>query len=177
VDGVQLWARLAHIRTGVVSDAAPDGGPVPLEIFLTLNEVDGVPPGAYWLNQATGALHPVGDADPVAGIGRASIPGPVFTGINAVVHLVGDRDWAFDTFGDRGYRVLNQEGGLLAHRVCVAAAALGMSGRITNAYDAAGIRAVLGLTGSRHTPVFQILLASTGPGQRLVVPVEPEGVD
>ncbi|KOG92002.1 hypothetical protein ADK38_00090 [Streptomyces varsoviensis] len=97
--------------------------------------------------------------------------------MNAVVHLVGDRDWAFDTFGDRGYRVLNQEGGLLAHRVCVAAAAQGLSGRIVNAYHADGVRAALGLTERRHTPVFQILLARTGPGGRVIVPVEPEAVD
>lgn len=61
--------------------------------------------------------------------------------------------------------------------MCVAAAALGMAGRITNAYNAGGIRAALGIAEQRRTPVFQILLARTVPAQRLVVPVEPEGID
>ncbi|MGW3041122.1 SagB family peptide dehydrogenase [Kitasatospora sp. NPDC001159] len=191
VDGVELWARLARIRTGVVSDAVPAGAPAPLEIYLTVGDLTGIPAGAYRLAPETGALHPVarvetrGDAtaaadaglDAVTAIERVTIPGPVFTHMNAIVHLVGDRDWAFDTFGDRGYRVINQEAGLLAHRVCVAAAAQGLSGRIVNAYHAEGVRAALGLTEQRHTPVFQILLARTGPGGRLIVPVEPEAVE
>ncbi|MEU8588829.1 nitroreductase family protein [Streptomyces sp. NPDC048664] len=181
VDGIELWARLARARTGATSDAVPAGAPVPLEIFLTVGDLTGVPPGCYRLDQVTGALHPVDRADTgvdaVTAIERVTIPGPVFKDMNAVVHLVGDRDWAFDTFGDRGYRVINQEAGLLAHRVCVAAAAQGMSGRVINAYHAEGVRAALGLTEQRHTPVFQILLAGTGPGGRVIVPVEPEAVD
>ncbi|MCU7826899.1 SagB family peptide dehydrogenase [Kitasatospora sp. DSM 101779] len=189
VDGVELWARLARIRTGVVSDVVPAGAPAPLEIFLTVGDLTGIPAGAYRLAPETGALHPVARAtsdapdaadtgpNAVTAIERVTIPGPVFTHMNAVVHLVGDRDWAFDTFGDRGYRVINQEAGLLAHRVCVAAAAQGMSGRIVNAYHAEGVRAALGLTERRHTPVFQILLARTGPGGRMIVPVEPEAVE
>lgn len=183
VDGMELWTRLARIRTDVTSDAVPSGAPVPLEIYLTVGDLTGIPSGCYRLDQDTGALHPTRPADTGTGtdaitaIERVTIPGPVFQHMNAVVHLVGDRDWAFDTFGDRGYRVINQEAGLLAHRVCVAAAAQGMSGRIVNAYHAEGLRAALGLTERRHTPVFQILLARTGPSGRVIVPVEPEAVD
>jgi nitroreductase len=186
VDGLELWARLARVRDGVVSDAVPAGAPVPLELFLTVGDLNGIPAGCYRLDQDTGALHPVVRADPDAGssapdalaaIERVTIPGPVFRNMNAVVHLVVDRDWAFDTFGDRGYRVINQEAGLLAHRVCIAAAAQGLSGRIVNAYHAEGVRTALGLTEQRHTPVFQILLARTGPGGRMIVPVEPEAVE
>jgi SagB-type dehydrogenase family enzyme len=181
VDGTELWARLARIRTGVTSDAVPAGAPVPLEIFLTVGDLTGIPAGAYRLDQDTGALHPVARADTgvdaITAIERVTIPGPVFQDMNAIVHLVGDRDWAFDTFGDRGYRVINQEAGLLAHRVCLAAAAQGLSGRVINAYHAEGVRAALGLTEQRHTPVFQILLARTRPGGRVIVPVEPEAVD
>ncbi|WP_316774211.1 nitroreductase family protein [Streptomyces sasae] len=181
VDGIELWARLARVRTGVTSDAVPAGGPVPLEVYLTVGDLTGIPPGCYRLDQDTGALHPSGPAgsgtDAITAIERVTIPGPVFRHMNAVVHLVGDRDWAFDTFGDRGYRVINQEAGLLAHRVCVAAAAQGLSGRIVNAYHAEGVRAALGLTERRHTPVFQILLARTAPGGRVIVPVEPEAVE
>ncbi len=181
VDGLELWARLARTRTGVSSDAVPAGAPVPLEIYLTVGDLDGIPAGCYRLDQATGALHPVGPAGPgtdaLTAIERVTIPGPVFKDMNAVVHLVVDRDWVFDTFGDRGYRVLNQEAGLLAHRVCVAAAAQGLAGRIVNAYHAEGVRAALGLTEQRHAPVFQILLARTGPGGRVIVPVEPEAAE
>ncbi|MFJ9541275.1 SagB family peptide dehydrogenase [Streptomyces sp. NPDC101225] len=181
VDGVELWTRLARARTDVTSDAVPSGAPVPLEIYLTVGDLTGIPAGCYRLDQDTGALHPTGPADPgtdaITAIERVTIPGPVFQHMNAVVHLVGDRDWAFDTFGDRGYRVISQEAGLLAHRVCVAAAAQGMSGRIVNAYHAEGVRQALGLTERRHTPVFQILLARTGPGGRVIVPVEPEAVN
>ncbi|RKT19883.1 SagB-type dehydrogenase family enzyme [Streptomyces sp. 1114.5] len=181
VDGLELWARLARLRTGVSSDAVPAGAPVPVEVFLTVGDLTGVPAGCYRLDRHTGALHPVGPADPgpdaVTAIERVTIPGPVFKDMNAVIHLVVDRDWAFDTFGDRGYRVLNQEAGLLAHRVCVAAAAQGLSGRIVNAYHAEGVRTALGLTEPRHSPLFQILLARTGPGGRVIVPVEPEAAE
>ena len=181
VDGIELWARLARVRTGVRSDAVPAGVPVPLEIFLTVGDLVGIPAGCYRLDQQTGALHPVvrpdNGFDAITSIERVTIPGPAFKDMNAVVHLVGDRDWAFGTFGDRGYRVMNQEAGLLAHRVCIAAAALGMSGRVINAYHAEGVRSALGLTEQRHTPVFQILLARCGPGGRVIVPVEPEAVN
>jgi SagB-type dehydrogenase family enzyme len=173
VDGVALWVRLAAISAEGVSDTVPANSP--LEIFLTVADADGITPGTYRLDQATSALYPVGDGSGVAGIEGVTVPGPVFDHITAVVHLVGDRDWALQAFGDRSYRILNQEAGMLAQRVCVAAAALGLSARITNAYDVEGIRATLGLAGSARTPMFQILLARTGPGPRLVVPVEPEG--
>ncbi|MEU2631145.1 nitroreductase family protein, partial [Kitasatospora sp. NPDC007106] len=104
VDGVELWARLARIRTGIVSDAVPAGTPAPLEVFLTVGDLTGIPPGAYRIAPETGALHPVvrtaphGAADAVAvgpdavtAIERVTVPGPVFTHVNAVVHLVGDR--------------------------------------------------------------------------------------
>ncbi|HEX4221290.1 MAG TPA: SagB family peptide dehydrogenase [Pseudonocardiaceae bacterium] len=177
VDGVELWARLAKIRNGVTSDAVPAGAPIPFEIFLTVADLTGIPAGSYRLDQKTAALHPIGGPEAITAIERVTIPGPIFQDMNAVVHLVGDRDWAFDTFGDRGYRVINQEAGLLAHRVCIAAAAQGLSGRVINAYHAEGVRAALGLTEQRHTPVFQILLARTRPGGRVIVPVEPEAVN
>jgi hypothetical protein len=178
VDGIELWARLARVRAGMSSDAVPAGTPVPLEIFLTVGDLTGIPAGCYRLDQATGALYPVDrEGSGITAIERVTIPGPVFTNMSAVVHLVGDRDWAFDTFGDRGYRIMNQEAGLLAHRVCIAAAAQNLSGRVINAYHAEGVRAALGLTEQRHTPVFQILLARCGPGGRVIVPVEPEAVN
>jgi SagB-type dehydrogenase family enzyme len=178
VDGIELWARLARVRAGMSSDAVPAGTPVPLEIFLTVGDLTGIPAGCYRLDQATGALYPVDrEGSGITAIERVTIPGPVFTNMSAAVHLVGDRDWAFDTFGDRGYRIMNQEAGLLAHRVCIAAAAQNLSGRVINAYHAEGVRAALGLTEQRHTPVFQILLARCGPGGRVIVPVEPEAVN
>ena len=181
VDGVDLWTRLAAIRAGTTSDAVPAGAQAPFELFLTVADLTGIPAGCYRLDRENGALHSVGPAatgaDAIAAIERVTNPVADFRHMNAVVHLVGDRDWAFDTFGDRGYRVMNQEAGLLAHRVCVAAAAQGVSARVLNAYHSEGVRTALGLTEQRHSPVFQILLARTRPGGHLIMPVEPLAVD
>ncbi|MFJ5118138.1 SagB family peptide dehydrogenase [Kitasatospora sp. NPDC088548] len=76
---------------------------------------------------------------------------------NAVVFLSVDRVQGDRWFGDRGYRILHHEGGIVAQRISVLAAAAGLSARITNGYHDGAVRALIG-AGPAQVPVFTLVL-------------------
>ncbi|WP_434451787.1 SagB family peptide dehydrogenase [Lentzea sp. E54] len=80
----------------------------------------------------------------------------------AVVLLTVDREAAERALGARGYRISHQEAGIVAQRISVAAAAAGLSARITNGYDCEVVRAALGHDPAR-VAVFALLLGRRAP--------------
>jgi SagB-type dehydrogenase family enzyme len=89
---------------------------------------------------------------------------------NFVAFLVADQEQAQRRLGDRSFRVLNQEAGIVAQRVCVLAAARSLAGRVHNGYPAAEIATELGLAAGWQ-PLFQIVVGTAGPSARYQMPI------
>ena len=88
---------------------------------------------------------------------RAGDPTPHLTAHRdaAVVFVpYGDDEPGFARHGDRWYRMRSIDAGLVAQRICLAAAALGLAGHIRCDYDGAGLAAALGVPG---TPLAMVL--------------------
>lgn len=149
-------------------DAVPDGCVPPVTAHLWAVNVDGLADGVYrW---AADGLHHVGPGGSSRlGTEAANID---YRAVAGVVFLSAPRADAQAAFGDRGFRVLHQEAGVVAQRVCVLSAAEGLAARIHNGYAARTLSRALRLPPG-HEPLFQIALGVPGPDERYLMPVLP----
>lgn len=157
---------LRHVLEPHASDAVPDGCPPPITCHLWAITVTGLTAGIYRL--ADGALEPVAGATPQAGATPA--PNVYYRTANAVAFLTGDRAAALEAFGDRSFRILNQEAGVVAQRICVMSAAEGLAARIHNGYSAAAVARMMRLPAG-HEPLFQIVIGTAAPCERYLMPI------
>ncbi|MFI1966508.1 SagB family peptide dehydrogenase [Streptomyces pathocidini] len=154
----ELAGLLRHALEPVPSDhAEPVCRPLVDCHALVLN-VAGIASGLYRLDAAPALLGLPGRdgrgvvsmlCDRTPSVNSAKANAIVFLSVN---RLAGDR-W----FGDRGYRILHHEAGIVAQRISVLAAAAGLSARITNGYDDGAVRALIGAD-EAHVPVFTLVL-------------------
>ncbi|MFJ2769932.1 hypothetical protein [Streptomyces sp. NPDC087300] len=148
------------------SDARAHGTPPPITAHLWASRVDGMAAGVHELTPH-GLVHR--GAVPLSRLGVAA-PNIDYRSVHAVLFLSGPREDAQRAFGDRGFRVLHHEAGVLAQRLCVLSAAEGLAARVHNGYDAAVLSRALSLPAG-HEPLFQIALGTPGPDERCLLPV------
>ncbi|MFI0980594.1 SagB family peptide dehydrogenase [Streptomyces sp. NPDC021093] len=167
-----LAALLRHALEPVESDHTGGAGAPLVDCHVLALRVTGVPAGLYRLNNDGGALtalpgrdwRPVVDmlCDRTPAVNSAKAPALVFLGVD---RFAGDR-W----FGDRGYRILHQEAGIVAQRISVLAAAAGVSARVTNGYHADLVRELTG-GGPGRVPVFTLVLGRRRPSAQYEPPL------
>ncbi|WP_432837575.1 nitroreductase family protein [Dactylosporangium sp. CA-092794] len=162
-----LQDRLTAADLGGVLGAAatagdlPDdlGGPPRTGLHVLVNEVDGVPAGAYAYDPAGRRLRQIRVAPMAATLQRAYF----LTNYNlaqagAVVAISAPLDAALEHYGPRGYRLVNAEAGAAAQLAYVAAAALGVGCGAVLGFDNEVIDDALELTGTGHHSVLFLLL-------------------
>jgi SagB-type dehydrogenase family enzyme len=127
---------------------------------LIVQDVDGVAPGVYRCT-ADGRLRRIpGTSERPLDAEAAMALGPPVTDYrrtNLVAFVVTDRARA-DHFGNRGYRILNQDAGLVAQRLCVLSAAAGLAARPLNGYVVPAVQEILAIDDPDHLPMFQIAI-------------------
>jgi len=168
-----LWCVCRYAQSPHVSDAAAPGQ-LAVGMMVAVNRVTGVAPGSYAV-LPDGALEQVRAgpvADPLAR--AAGHPFTVnFETANVVVSIVGDPAATAHWLGDRGYRVLNAEAGIVAQRVCLASAAAGLVARPYNSYRAEAVAELLGISGTGLVPIFQIAVGRPRVTGTVSLPMAP----
>jgi hypothetical protein len=91
--------------------------------------------------------------------------------VAAGVYVCADCEAYLCAHGDRGYRLMHLDAGVLAEWVRLAAAAHGLVARVSNGYDTARMRALLGLTDVSSRPLFQVFLGAGAYGARYRFPL------
>ncbi|CCK26728.1 hypothetical protein BN159_2349 [Streptomyces davaonensis JCM 4913] len=148
------------------SDAVPEGSAPPVTAHLWAVDLTGVENGLHEVTPH--GLRHLGPARPMdLGLEAANID---YRTVNAVVFLSVPARPAQVTFGDRGFRVLHHEAGVVAQRLCVLSAGAGLAARIHNGYAAGPLARALRLPPG-HEPVFQIALGTPGADERCLLPV------
>jgi SagB-type dehydrogenase family enzyme len=154
-----LWRICRYVIEAYPSDVCIPGSAM-VGLLVTSHRVHDLAPGTYLLR---------GDGDcsrvhtgPVAPRLAATVPANVspfnFHTVNAVVSVVADPAKAGGWFGERAYRILNVEAGVVAQRVCVLAGGAGLIARPYNSYRAREVARVVGLAGTGLVPLFQIAI-------------------
>jgi SagB-type dehydrogenase family enzyme len=154
----QVGAITTAAVAGYLSDVSGTAARVEHTVlYLAVNRVADLAPGIYRHNAAAATLDLV----------RVGEPEPLLTRLMAyeaaieasvICVPVGDYERGFPLYADRWYRMQNVEGGLVAERICLAAAALGLGSHIRCDFDAAGVAAAFGLHPRTQTPLAMILV-------------------
>ena len=174
VDADVLAAVLGHAARGYRGDLpGAYAAPVAVDPHVVVDRVRGLAPGAYRYDADRNSLVQVGDASAIAVVRS----GPVHenTGLGlataaAVVVPVGDPLDANRGLGDRWYRVLQIETGLVVHRAALAAAACDLGARIHSDGANRATDAALGLTDRPERSLSFLLLGHERRGPRLPAP-------
>jgi SagB-type dehydrogenase family enzyme len=168
-------AALAAIARHVLAPYHSDLGPGPFcDVRLAVKHVEGVPAGIYRCDP-DGTLRQLSDLLPatMAGLGAAAFGPPVtdYRAIGMLAYLSADRRTATDVLGNRGYRILNQDAGLVAQRLCLLAAGAGLAARPANGYTVPVVQELLGIEDPDRVPLFQIAVGRRSVSAQYEQPV------
>jgi SagB-type dehydrogenase family enzyme len=151
-------ARILAVATGpITADVA-----LVTAVGLVATAVDGIGPGAYRYDRRRHGLVPSRGAHAVPALVRAALnPALAEECRDASLTLapIGDASAWLAAFGDRGYRMQTITAGIVAQRVCLAAAALGLASHVHCDVDTAGLNDALGLGDG---PVESLVLVTVG---------------
>lgn len=127
-----LRAVLRLATAGIPSDLAPEGS-MPIRPFLVANDVEGIEPGAYVFEG--GQLRPLRRGGFRAHAGFLCLEQPLGAEAAATHFLLADLDRMLSALGDRGYRVAQLAGGIVAGRMYLAAYAHRVGATALTFYD------------------------------------------
>jgi SagB-type dehydrogenase family enzyme len=115
-------ARLRDGHARVRQGLSVDG----ISLYIQVNDVQGIPEGAYRWDSATQDLVVLGVSTPLVWQSIYSMTNYNVHEASCVIFLAGNLAFAIAEHGSRGYRIINAAMGMLAQSIYVAAPALGM---------------------------------------------------
>jgi len=115
--------------------AKADVPPGLVDLYLVVDAVDGVPPGAYVYHRGAHALELLRPGEWRRESAYLCLEQPLGGDAAAVVYFLAPLDAILDAFGDRGYRLANLEAGLAGGRAYLAAYAQGFGASGLTFYD------------------------------------------
>jgi len=131
----QLSALLAHTTTGVPADFLGPGGPSLLDIYLIVNAVTDLPSGSYVFVPQEQALHLLSAGDCREEAGHLCFEQALGADASVVVFFMADLQSVLQRFGNRGYRIVQLEAGILGGKMYLCAGALGLGVSGLTFYD------------------------------------------
>jgi SagB-type dehydrogenase family enzyme len=108
-------------------DVAADysiGGAQVNELYLIINRVDGVSPGAYYYHKDKHAIEQLKEGDFSQRARYLTLEQDLGGDAAVTVFFMADLDRVLDAYGNRGYRVAQMEAGIMGGRIYLAAYAL-----------------------------------------------------
>ncbi|SBT40123.1 nitroreductase family protein [Micromonospora narathiwatensis] len=161
----ELGTTLAFAAAGrhhPVDVGLPADAPALTRLWVFANHVDGLATGSYAYCARRHALLPAAP-EPDGGMSaflqqQYFLTNYTMGQVGAVLAISGRLDAVLDTFGPRGYRVLNAEIGAVAQRAYCAATAQRVGCGAVLGFDNVSMDDALGLTGSDERTVLFLLL-------------------
>src|SRR5260370_19400234 len=121
--------------------------------------------GLYRLCAGCGMLHVIERGDLSMQVQALGTKGNInYTSANMICYLVGDYPAVSSLFGNRAYRLLQLEAGLIGQRIAVMSASQGLVARYGNSYHVTQCKALLKLTDSSDLPLAELVIGSEHPG-------------
>ncbi|WP_053689810.1 SagB family peptide dehydrogenase [Streptomyces sp. WM6372] len=161
----QLAAVLADCaRAAVGSEAERPGGPGLTSLYVFVNHVEGVAPGAYAYDPAARTLRLVVPGPPGPFLQRSYfLSNYNLEQAGAVVVPTVRTTAVLDAVGDRGYRLVGATVGAVAQTFYTSAAAHGLGAGVALGFDTISHIEELGLTGTDEAPLLIMLLGHERP--------------
>jgi SagB-type dehydrogenase family enzyme len=159
-----FWEIVRYSLAPYQSDLSGRAQSPLLQLFIALNNVDGLPAGIYRLCQRCGSLHTVEQraiAEEIQAI--HSTPAVSCGSAPFVVYPVADYHALSAALGNRAYRIMNMECGIVAQRICVLSAAFGQVARCSDSYHITRCEHLLRLSEREQVPLFLIAIGQERP--------------
>jgi SagB-type dehydrogenase family enzyme len=118
----------------VPSDFLPEDESL-IDFYFLANDVDGLPSGSYYYDQETESLEQLklGKFRNISGY--LSLGQPLFSQVSVMFFLTADLNHVSDSFGNRGYRAAQFEGGVRAGKLYLSSYSLGLGASGSTFYD------------------------------------------
>jgi SagB-type dehydrogenase family enzyme len=126
----QLSTILAQSLQGIPADFLQPLGPTLNHVYLIINAVEGLDPGAYVLHQDSHALERLKGGTFRGEAGHLALGQDLAADAGVDIFFLTDLELVLQKFGNRGYRVAQLDAGIAAGRIYLAAYAqrLGATG-------------------------------------------------
>jgi SagB-type dehydrogenase family enzyme len=132
---VELSTILDRSTHGVPADFLNPFGAQLNDLYLIVNAVEGLPSGAYFLNQERRGLELLNEGDFRSEAGYLGLEQELPADASVAVFFLADLDGIFHRFGNRGYRAVQLEAGIIGGKLYLAAYALHLGTSGLTFYD------------------------------------------
>ena len=117
----ELSTALNVATRGIPADFSPPNGTRLNDLYIVVHAVDGLPSGTYVLHPTVGELERLGAGEFRTHTGLIALEQPLAGDAAACVFFMADLDSILERFGDRGYRAVQLEAGILGGKLYLAA--------------------------------------------------------
>ncbi len=135
------------------------GGLYPLEVFLSIQAVEGLAPGLYHYEPRSHGLHWVNQAVPTDFI-EPFLQQDYIVNANAVFVFTSVFMRSMSKYGERGYRFALLEAGHQAENICLMAVQLGLGSLCIGGFHDMDLNTILGIDGERHAALYCVAVGS-----------------
>jgi SagB-type dehydrogenase family enzyme len=177
VPSIEDLARLLFLSAGITRAVdygdevvyfrtyASAGALYPVEVYLACAPLPGLEAGLYHFNPQGDALTRLRDGDQRGWLARASSGEPAVTSAPVVFALTGIPWRTAWKYGERGYRHLFWDAGMILANLLAAAASSDLGARFVLGFADQGIEGLLGLDGRREFPICLVPVGAGAPVQ------------
>jgi SagB-type dehydrogenase family enzyme len=159
-----FWEIMRYSLTAYNSDLQYSPSSPRLQLYIAVQHVEGIEPGIYRLCADCGMLHVIERGDFSSQVQLLQIvPNVVSNPANLVCFLAGDYAATSHIFGNRAYRIMNLEAGLIGHRISVMSAAQGVTARYSNSYIQPVTKFLLKLKDTSIEPLAELVIGYEQP--------------
>jgi SagB-type dehydrogenase family enzyme len=162
----QLSALLAHATTGVSADFLGPGGASLLDIYFIANAVADLPSGSYSFVPQEQALKLLSAGDFREEAGHLCFEQALGADASVVVFFMADLEGVLQRFGNRGYRAVQLEAGILGGKMYLCAGALGLGASGLTFYDD-DVTAFFAPHATGKSAIFVVALGQTARENRV----------
>src|SRR5579859_3233210 len=159
-----FWEIVRYGLTAYNSDLQYSTSSPHLQLYIVVQHVSGIEAGIYRLCADCGMLHVIerGDFSSRVQILQA-VPNVASAPANLVCFLAGDYAAESHLYGNRAYRIMNLEAGLIAQRLSVMSAAQGLTARYSNSYIQPLTKIMLKLRETAIEPFAELVIGYERP--------------
>ena len=131
----QLAVALDYSTRGIDADFLPSCGSSLNQLFLIVNAVDGLAPGAYLYHREQHALEMLKEGDFRREAGYLGLEQKIPADASVNVYMLTDLDRVLSAYGNRGYRMAELESGIIGGRLYLVAYGTGFGASGLTFYD------------------------------------------
>ncbi|MBI1748636.1 MAG: SagB/ThcOx family dehydrogenase [Acidobacteria bacterium] len=133
------WRELSTIlslaATAIPADFLSEPGSSLLDIYMIINAVEGIDNGAYFYSPAAGALQCLAKSDMRRAAGYLCLEQPLAADAAVTIFFMADLYQILAQYGNRGYRAVQFEAGLIGGKIYLTAYHLGLGSTGLTFYD------------------------------------------